>query len=110
MTKRFIFELLFGVVWVVAIILFGNLGSVAMVLMVFLIPFCKKKPDEREMQLFYKIGNLTAGVTIVLCVIIYQCSNYIVNGHRVGDLWLFWLLSTFFIAHGIVGIVIYKVK
>jgi len=108
MIKRFIFELCLGIVVLVAIILLGIVGSAAFALMVFLIPFCKKKPDEREMQLFYKVGNITAGASIGLCVLIFQCSNYFVNGHRVGDLWLFWVIASFFIAHGIIGIIVYK--
>jgi len=110
MIKRFVFEICLGIVMLIAIILFGHQGMVAFVLMTFLALFSKKKPDEREMQLFYKIGNFTAGVTIILCVIIYQCSNYIVNGNRVGDLWLLWILSTFFIAHGVTGIIINKIQ
>lgn len=110
MIKRFIFELCLGIVGLIAIILFGLQGAAAFALFVFLIPFCKKKPDEREIHLFYKIGNFTAGATIVLCVLIYQCSNYFVNGHRIGDLWLYWVLFSFFVAHGIVGIIVNKTR
>ena len=108
MKKRFIFELIVGVIGLIAIILFGIKGSVVMVLIAFHILFCKKKLDEREIQLFYRIGNITAGVAIVVCVVVYYFSKSFVNGYRIGDLWLFWVIFSFFIAHGIVGIFIYK--
>ena len=86
MIKRFIFELCLGIVGLIAIILFGLQGAAAFALFVFLIPFCKKKPDEREIHLFYIIGNITAGVVIVVCVVVYYFSNSFVNGYRIGDL------------------------
>ncbi len=110
MIKRFLFEVLLGIIMLVAVILFGKVGMVALSLMVFLMLFGKKKPDEREMILFYRTGNITAGVIIFFSVILYQCSDCIVNGNKIGDLWLLWLLPIFFIGHGAVGLIINKIQ
>jgi hypothetical protein len=108
MTKRFIFELIAGILLLIAVILFGAKGMVALIILA-VQPFIgKKKADEREFQLFYKVGNYTAGAVLVACIIIYECSDMVVNGQLIGKLWLFLVISAFLIAHGASGLIIFK--
>ena len=108
MKKRFAYELIVGIIFFVAVLLFGSVGMVAMVLLTAQPFIGKKKADERESQLFNKVGNFTAGLTIVLCVIVYECSGLVVNGHLIGSNWLFYVCSAFLIAHGASGLIIFK--
>jgi len=49
----------------------------------------KRKPDEREIQLFNKTGNLTAAATLLASVAVYYFSGLIMNGLTLGKNWLF---------------------
>jgi hypothetical protein len=108
MKKRFAYELLVGIVWMVAVLLLGEKGMVFMALLAAQPFIGKRKADEREYQLFYKVGNFTAGVTIVICVIINECSDLIINGHQIGKNWLLLVGAAFIIAHGAAGLYIFN--
>ncbi len=107
MNKRFIFELIIGVALLASILIFGHQGMVALVLLA-LLPLInkKKKFDEREIQLFYKIGNITAAATFLFSAIIYYLSDMSINGETIGTNWLFYLCAAFLISHGVTGLVI----
>ncbi|NPA36239.1 MAG: hypothetical protein GXO47_05265 [Chlorobi bacterium] len=109
MNKRFILELITGIILLVAIIIFGQKGVIALILMA-LIPFFhrKKNIDERETQLFYKIGTITAVATLTVSVAVYQFSQIVINGQTLGDNWLFYVLSAFLISHGISGLIVFS--
>jgi hypothetical protein len=108
MITRFTYELVVGIIYLIAVLLFGEHGMIAMALLA-AHPFIgKKKADERESQLFNKVGNYTAGVTLVACVIIYEMTNVVVNGNKIGDLWLYYACCAFLIAHGAAGLIIFK--
>jgi len=55
MNKRFILELLVGIILLVSVLMFGPKGMAALALLAIYTFFKKKKkkPDEREIQLFY---------------------------------------------------------
>lgn len=108
MTKRFIIELIIGLAGIAAVLLFGNSGMTVLVLLV-IYPFVrKKKVDERESQLFNKVGNITAILTLLACVGIYLASDWGVNGYKIGEHWLLLAVYSFLIAHGMAGLVIFK--
>jgi hypothetical protein len=108
MKKRFTYELIVGIIWMAAVLLLGEKGMIAMALLA-LQPFIgKKKADEREKQLFYKVGNFTAGIMLVICVIVFECSDLVVNGHQIGKNWLLFVGAAFVISHGVAGLYIFN--
>jgi len=107
MTKRFTYELIVGILLLIAILLFGNKGMAVVALYAGSVFLRKEKWDEREFQLFYKIGNITAGATLVACVIIFNLSDVIINGFQIGNNWLGLVISCFFIAHGATGLIVF---
>jgi len=108
MNKRFAYELIVGVLLLIAVALFGAKGMVVNVLLIAQPFIGKKKLDEREFQLFYKVGNYTAGATLMACVIIYYFSDSVVNGQLIEKIWLFLVVSALLIAHGASGLIIFK--
>ncbi len=108
MKKRFAFELIEGIISLVAVAIFGEVGMAAFALFA-VQPFIgKKKLDEREYQLFYKVGNLTAGLFLLFCILVYFYSDANVNGHTVGKIWLLWIVPAFIGIHGATGLFFFK--
>ncbi len=108
MNKRFVLELIIGIIGLIAVFLFGNRG-LAVIALLAVHPFIgRKKADERESQLFNKVGNLTGALTLLAAIAIYFSSDCVVNGYRIGDFWLILLAFCFLIAHGASGLVIFK--
>ncbi|MCP5064489.1 MAG: hypothetical protein GY936_18785 [Ignavibacteriae bacterium] len=76
MLFRFYFQFIVELVSIVSIIYFGELGVKTLALFA-LLPIVLKikgyqKPDERELHIFYKIGNYTMVGTIVALLQIQQ--------------------------------------
>lgn len=109
MNKRFILELTVGIILLVAVLIFGQNGFAAFALLA-IHPFVakKKKLDERESQLFNKIGNYTAAITFLASVIAFYFSDLMINGQAIGENWLFYVCSAFLISHGGSGLVIMR--
>ncbi len=108
MKKRFAYELIVGIIGLIAVFLFGSAGMAALALLV-AHPFIgKKKADERESQLFNKVGNTTAAITLLACVAIFLAGDFVVNGFPIGENWLFLVVYSFLIAHGGAGLIILK--
>lgn len=108
MKKRFIYELIVGIIMLIAIFLFGVKGLAAMALLA-VHPFIgEKNADERESQLFMKVGNYTAGATLFASVIIYYFSDLEVYGQLIGKNWFGLVLTAFIIAHGAAGLIVFK--
>ena len=111
---RFWFESIFGFICFVSIILFGAKGASIIVLL----PLCPlimrikkiKYPDERELHLFYKTGNLTLGLSIITIIIIQHFQDTLVNGHLISDNWMTLVVSSLFLAHGLAGLIIFKTQ
>ena len=108
MNKRFYFEIIIGLIGLASIFIFGMAGFAAFALFAAYPLFARKNADEREYQLFYKAGNVTAVITFLACVVIYFLSDVRVNGQLIGDLWLFLVCFSFLIAHGVSGLVIFQ--
>ena len=106
MKQRFFYELIVGMILLAAILLFGVQGLAAMALLAGHPAVGKKKADERESQLFNKVGNYTAGITLLAAIIINFLSDYSVNDHLIGKNWLGLVLASFRIAHGAAGLII----
>ena len=108
MTKRFLLELIVGIIGLIAVLLFGDAGTAVITLLV-VHPFIgKKKADERESQLFNKVGNVTAALTLLAAIGIYFASDIVVNGYQIGAHWLMLLVFSFLIVHGASGLVIIR--
>lgn len=108
MEKRFAYELFVGIILLIAVSLFGVIGFAAFALFA-AHPFIgKKKADERESQLFNKVGNYTAGASLMACVIIFYFSDLELNGQLIGKNWLGLVVSAFLISHGASGLIIFK--
>jgi hypothetical protein len=110
MKIRFFYELVVGIIVLIAIFLFGEKGFAAVALLG-AHPFIgKKKADERESQLFNKVGNYTAGTTLFACVLIYYFSDLKVNGLLIGQYWIGLVVAAFLMAHGASGLIIFREK
>ena len=111
MNKKFILEFIVGIILLVSVLIFGQKGMAVFALLA-IHPFIKKKKklDEREIQLFNKIGNFTAGATLLVSVLVYYFSDVVINGLTIGDNWLFYVLSAFLISHGISGLITFNKK
>ncbi len=68
MKTRFYYELIVGVIGLIAVLLFGIPGFAAFALFAGYPQIKTGKPDEREYQLFYKAGNITAVATLLACI------------------------------------------
>ena len=113
MNLRFIFEAVVGAVCLLAILFFGSKGIAALALFAFLPIIMRIKktiPDEREKQIFYKVGNLTFGLTVIALYIIYQLSDYTINGNHIEDYWYFLSITSIILIHGISGLIIFRIS
>jgi hypothetical protein len=108
MKKRFYFELLVGLLGLAAVFVFGTAGFAVFALFAAYPFIVKRKVDEREYQLFYQTGNMTAILTLLISVGIYFASDFSVNGNLIGDLWLFLVCFSFLLMHGISGLIIFN--
>ncbi len=108
MKKKFIYELTIGILMLIAMLIFGPSGMAVAALYAGSIFLRREKLDERELQLFYKIGNITAGATLLACIVIFQFSDAILNGFQIGKNWLGLVVSCFFIAHGATGLIVFS--
>ncbi len=114
MIFRFYFQVITGLICIAGIFVLGDKG-VALISLFALLPVImriKKFPklDEREQQLFYKIGNITLGVSILMIVLIHELSNFVINNIRIGDYWMILTILSLVIIQGLVGLIIFKTQ
>jgi hypothetical protein len=111
MIWRYGFTGFVGMAVIAATLLFGQVGS-ALFAFFALLPVVthfasrKRKPDEREMYLFLKTNNITAGLMILTILAIYYGSATMVNGHRLGDQWHLLTIFSFLFWQGVVGLIL----
>lgn len=108
MMNRFYFEVVLGIVCFTAVALFGNVGFSSFALFALMPLVSRKDPDERELHLFYKVGNTTMGLFILALVAIHFLQPVTVSGFRIGDNWLIISTGVFMIIHGLTGITVFK--
>ncbi|MCB9249549.1 MAG: hypothetical protein H6613_13870 [Ignavibacteriales bacterium] len=106
MVYRFYFQLIVGLAVILAILFFGNEGVISILLFV-LLPFLKlftgyKVRDERELQMFYKIGNYTLLIVIAAVVIVNKFSSTELNNNLIGDFWAPLTIASIFFGQGII--------
>lgn len=109
MRKRFLFESIIGAICLLAVLFFGTVGFIAFALLA-LLPMVARnyQPDERELQLFYKTGNLTMGLSMVGIYLVYLFSGISINGHLIGNNWMPLCITTLILIHGISGLVLFR--
>ncbi len=114
MLFRFYFQVAVSLICIAGIILLGEKGTVLIALFALLPVLMRvkkvKRLDERELQLFYKIGNLSLGLSILLIVIIYYLSDVNLNGIRIGDYWMMFTILGIIFTQGMAGIVVFKTE
>ena len=113
MKFRYYFETVVGTLCFISILLLGPAGGASLFLLAFLPVIMwkiKVRPDERELQLFYKTGNLTWGLQFVVLAIIYFEGSLNANGHLIASSWLTLAISAIIMIHGITGIIFLKMS
>lgn len=114
MIFRFYFQAVISLICILGILIWGDKGYALLVLFVLLpvIMRMKKtpKPDERELQLFYKACNITFGGTILAIVLIENISDVIINGNKIGNYWGILTIMSIVVIQGITGLIIYKTQ
>jgi hypothetical protein len=111
MIWRYGFTGFIGMAVITATLLFGQVGSALFALFA-LLPVVtyfasrKRKPDEREMHLFLKTNNITAGLMILTILAIYYGSAIVINGHRLGDQWHLLTIFSSLFWQGVVGLIL----
>lgn len=112
MKMRFAFEFMVGLIGITAILIFGSRGMVALVLFAFFPVVVRKygghRPDERELQLFYRASNWTLVLIFLAVLAIYLASPLIINGYRVGDNWYLLTSAAILAVHGLSGLVVFR--
>ncbi len=111
MIFRFLFEFLVGFICLLSVLVFGIVGMTVLslyALLPLLISKITKKPDERETQLFYKAGNLSMGLMILVILLIYYFSGIKINGHLIGNHWMELSISSAIFTHGLAGLIVFK--
>lgn len=112
MRARFAYESLVGLIGLIAVLIFGDVGGVSLVLFVFFPVIVRMKkadnPDESELLLFYKTSNFTVILIFVALVLIYVFSGLTINGHMVGDSWYLLSISSILFIHGLIGVTVFK--
>jgi hypothetical protein len=108
MKKRLFYELIVGVLMLVAVLLFGMIGFAVLALLGFHPLIYRKKADERECILLYKIGNFTAGIVLIACVLINLSSDLTIHGQMLGKNWFGLIVAVFLAAHGAFGVYLFQ--
>jgi hypothetical protein len=112
MKIRFAFELAVGMISVAAVLLLGSVGMVFFALFAFFPLVVRKygshKPDERELQLFYRAGNLTLVLIFLAVLGIYLASSVSINGRAVGENWYLLTMGAILATHGFAGLISFR--
>jgi hypothetical protein len=106
MSKRFGLELFIGASVIAGTILFGAKGSLPFILFLLIGLIEKMKLDEREYQIFYKVGNYSFGafcVGIVLMDMLNRSYHFITM-----DTWMQISIGLITAVHGLVGLILFN--
>ncbi|MGE5429911.1 MAG: hypothetical protein ACM3QX_02490 [Syntrophomonadaceae bacterium] len=111
MLFRYFYEAVVGAICVTLVLLFGMKGLASLALLAFLPLYLRSRnfrPDERELSLFYKAGNLTLGIIIISVLLIFKFSQTSIHGHALGESWAGLLTALIVLFHGLAGIIMNK--
>jgi len=111
MIWRYGFTGFVGLAAIAGTLLFGQAGSAVFAIFAFLPVVAlfatkKRKPDEREMQLFLTTNNITIVLVILTILAIYSGSAIVINGHKLGDQWHLLTIYSILFWQGVVGIIL----
>jgi len=111
MTGCYLIETIVGGIALLGILFLGDAGMVFfgfLAIMPFYMHWRKVKPDELELQLFYKTGNWTMAATFLALILIDRFFNHSVNGHLISENWMPLTISAIIFLHGLIGLTIWK--
>lgn len=111
MIFRYFYEAVVGALALTLVLLFGMKGLASLALLAFLPLYLRARsvqPDERELTLFYRTGNLTLGIIIVSVFVIYKFSQTSIHGQTVGENWKGLLMALIVFFHGLGGLIMNK--
>lgn len=110
MLLRFGYEAFCGITALISILILGKSGAAGFAMLGILPIILRAKKirfDERELQIFYKAGNYSAGIVITVLAAGYILKNSSVNLH-IPENWILLLLSFIIFVHGLFGLIILK--
>lgn len=111
MQFRFLFEGAVGVILFGAVLIWGEGGMAALALLA-LVPVVwgvrRVTPDERELQLFYKINNWAFAFTVLALVVIYEASGLEVFDHLIGKYWMPLSIAALLIGRGAIALYLFE--
>ena len=108
MRKRYLLFLVTGLAGIAGTLLYGTKGLAILALLVLQFAWRRKKPDEREYQLFYQVGNLTWAVTLLLLFVIFMLSGTSIHGRLIGESWFYLAIFSSLAANGIAGLIMFR--
>ncbi len=106
MKRRFIYTLVIGIIVWTCILIFGKVGGSSLALMAVLAFIKKKKYDERQYQLYYKINSFAFAFMIIVMVIINQLQN--AGNIIMQENWLILSVTGFFVGQGLIGLIVFN--
>ncbi len=114
MLFRFYLQVIISLICILGVFAWGDKATALLALFA-LIPVIMrikkiKKLDEREQQLFYKIGNITLGVSILIIVLIYKLSDFVLYNIKIGDYWMILTILSLIFIQGLVGLIVFKIQ
>lgn len=108
MINRYLFQIGLGIFCFACVLMFGQKGFASFAFYALLALFGRQKPDERELYLFYKTGNATMGLMILVMVVVHFLQNQVISGFRIGDNWMVICATAMPLIQGIVGVYLLK--
>lgn len=111
MIFRYFYEAFVGAICITLILLVGTKGLAGLALLAFLPVFLRARrvrPDERDLSLFYKTGNLTLGIMLISVFLIYKFSSAGMHGHTLGENWVGLIAALAVLFHGLAGLIMHK--
>lgn len=113
MTGRYLIETIVGGIALLGILFLGEAGTAFLALLAITplyMRWQKIKPDELELQLFYKTGNWTMAAMVLALILIDRFFNQSVNGHLISENWMPLAISAIIFLHGLIGLTIWKTE
>ncbi len=109
MIKQFFFELIVGIIILLATYLFGIMGFWGFLLLAAYPLFFKVKNfDERELLLLHQTATLTLSMLLMVLILLYYLSGADFGVINIGRHWLQFAVLSFLITHGASGIYIFR--
>lgn len=112
MQFRYLYGVFVGAITIISILLFGEKGVIALVLLAFrpaIMRLKKMNADEREQSLFHKTNSITLGVILILILAVF-----LIMGDKTKELFSYYWLTLFagivIFVQGLVGYLMLRLK